>query len=102
MKTFQLNELRVSPGSVGKGYLGEVVLSSGARVGIPVVIAHGAEDGPILVITGSMHGEEIVGCGALHSLFRVLDPSVMRGTVVAVTVTNPLAFQNNTYATPYD
>jgi predicted deacylase len=102
VKTFQLNELRVSPGSVGKGYLGEVVLSSGARVGIPVVIAHGAEDGPILVITGSMHGEEIVGCGALHRLLRVLDPTVMRGTVVAVTVTNPLAFQNNTYATPYD
>jgi predicted deacylase len=102
VKPFELNDLRVAPGTIGKGYLGEVVLSSGARIGIPVAIANGVEDGPTLVITGSMHGEEIVGCGALHRVLRVLDPSQMRGSVIAVTVTNPLAFQNNTYATPYD
>jgi predicted deacylase len=102
MSDFELSGLTARRGSVVRGTLGEVTLAAGAKVGVPVVVVNGDDDGPTLVATGSMHGEEIVGCGALIATLRALDPAQVRGTLIAVTVANPLALVNNTYVTPYD
>ena len=102
MRSFELAGITVAPGSVAKGKLGEVSLAAGTRVGVPVIIVHGTEPGPTLMVTGSTHGDEIVGTGAVIAAARSLEPQKLRGTFIGVTVANPLGFENNSYVTPYD
>jgi len=102
MKDFELAGIRVAPGNVAKGTLCEVSLAAGTKVGVPVIVVHGREAGPTLMLTGSTHGDEIVGTGAVIAAARSVDPQQLRGTLVAVTVANPLGFENNSYITPYD
>lgn len=100
MANFELAGLSVAPGEVAKGHLGHVTLADGTKVGVPVVILNGVEDGPTLVVTASVHGTEICGTGALLRVVRATDPRQMRGRLVAITVGNPFAFQVGNYWSP--
>lgn len=102
MPDFELAGINVGPGQVGKGILGEVSLAAGTRVGVPVIVVNGVESGPTLLVTGATHGDEVVGTGAVILAARSLDPGRLRGTFIGVTVANPLAFESNSYVTPYD
>ena len=102
MGEFELGDLHVEPGTVWKGMLGGVSLFPDVRVGIPAVVVNGATPGPTLVATAAAHGQEIVGTGALIEAVRRIEPDRLRGTLVAITVANPLAVMNSSYATPYD
>jgi hypothetical protein len=66
------------------------------------MVANGVEDGPTLVLSGATHGNEIAGTGAIIELMRALDPQRLRGTVIAIPVANPLAFDQASYVTPQD
>lgn len=102
MARYDVAGIVAEPGQRVEGVLGEVSLANGVRVGVPVVIANGAADGPTLVVTGSIHGEEIVGWGALVRVLQSVSEGEIAGTLVAITNANPLALQNSVYATPYD
>ncbi len=99
MSDFEVASIRVPAGTIAKGYLGQVTLASGSCIGVPVVIANGIQDGPTLVITAGVHGTEVAGVGALLEVVRTIEPSQLKGRLVAITVANPLAFQSGTYAT---
>jgi predicted deacylase len=101
MPNFELAGMRLAPGERAKGHLGHVTLADGSKVGVPVVILNGVEDGPTLVVTASVHGQEIVGTGALLDVVRRIDPKQMKGRLIAITVANPFAFQVGTYFTPF-
>src|SRR5262245_36009380 len=101
MPNFELADLRVEPGSVGKGILGSVGLADGNRIGVPVVILNGAEDGPTLLVAAAVHGQEVNGTGALLRVVRETDPRRMRGRLIAIPVANPFAFQVGSYFTPF-
>jgi hypothetical protein len=102
MTAFELGEVRVAPAAVWNGVLGAVNLFPDVRVGVPAVVVNGAEAGPTLVATAAAHGQEIVGTGALIETVKRIEPEELRGTLVAITVANPLAVMNGSYATPYD
>jgi predicted deacylase len=102
MAAFDIAGQAVEPGTVLKTMLGEVALAPGIRVGVPVVVVRGVEDGPTLVVTAAMHGQEIVGTGAVVQAVRTVRPDELRGTLVAIPIANPLAVANGTYVTPYD
>jgi predicted deacylase len=57
-------------------------------VALPVVVARGAEDGPVVGITAAIHGNELNGVEALHRLLRRIDLERLHGTVVAALVLN--------------
>ncbi|WP_033289465.1 succinylglutamate desuccinylase/aspartoacylase family protein [Amycolatopsis jejuensis] len=102
MDSFELGDLSVKPGTIGKGSLASVRLSAGTQVASPVVVAHGVEPGPVLLAMGATHGDEIVGTAALIATLKALDPTTMRGTLIAITVANPLAFEHASYESPHD
>ena len=60
-------------------------LASGIRV--PVLVAKGT-DGPTFGITACIHGNELNGIPVIHRLFRELDVSTVRGTIVGVVALN--------------
>jgi predicted deacylase len=81
------------PGMPVRGWLAVAEAADGTSVSLPIVIIAGKEPGPIVWVQASAHGDEYGGPRALQQLVRSLDPAVMKGTVVAVLVSNPLAFR---------
>eukprot|EP01080_Neovahlkampfia_damariscottae_P008114 gene8114-12575_t len=64
-------------------------------ISIPIIIAKGVQEGPILGITVALHGNEINGIVVVHRLMEKLDLKTLNGTVVAIPVCNPLAYGNS-------
>ena len=51
---------------------------------MPVVVVKGAQAGPRLLITTGVHGDELNGMAVVHDLLAEIDPSTLRGTLIAV------------------
>ncbi|MCB0571247.1 MAG: succinylglutamate desuccinylase/aspartoacylase family protein [Phaeodactylibacter sp.] len=60
----------------------------GEPVRVPIIIARGRHDGPIMGITAAIHGNELNGIPVIQRLFRELDPEHLHGTLVGVLVVN--------------
>jgi predicted deacylase len=58
---------------------------------IPVLIAKGATDGPVLGLTAAIHGNELNGIPVIQQLFQSIDPKEMKGTVVGIPGLNPVS-----------
>lgn len=67
----------------------------GRAVRLPVLIVRGRKAGPIFGLTSALHGDELNGIPVVHRLVEKLDPTKLRGTVVACPVMNIPGFLNN-------
>lgn len=59
---------------------------------IPLMVARGLEDGPILGITAAVHGNELNGISVIQRLFNEIEIDTLRGTIVGVPVVNVPSF----------
>lgn len=55
-------------------------------------VISGSQDGPHLLITGGVHGDEFESMAAIRRLIGLVDPSRLRGRVTCVPVVNEAAF----------
>ena len=55
-------------------------------------VVHGREDGPVVWVSGAIHGDEVIGVEVIRELLATLSPKEFRGTLVAVPVVNVLGF----------
>jgi len=69
---------------------------------LPVLAARGALDGPTILLTGGVHGDEYEGPAAIHHLFGTLDPQQLRGRVIGLPVVNLAAYRARSRTTPSD
>jgi predicted deacylase len=74
-------------------------LLSGHDLHLTIHILRGG-DGPILGLIAGIHGDEIPGVRCIRGVLTTLTPDVLRGTVIAVPVANPLAWQAEQRVTP--
>lgn len=103
MKALKVGNLEVSPGALKKGSLGTFYREDGVAVHIPLIVINGAEDGPTLWLSAGMHGQELSGVGVIWELVNErIEPSNLRGAVIAVPFMNPFSFTGGTYFTPQD
>ncbi|AGB38720.1 succinylglutamate desuccinylase/aspartoacylase family protein [Natronococcus occultus] len=72
-------------------------LRSGTRYETPVYVREAAEPGETVVVLGGVHGSELAGIEAAHS---VREWSFERGTVVVVPEANAPAVREQTYSGP--
>jgi predicted deacylase len=63
---------------------------------IPVMVARGFEDGPVLGLTAAVHGNELNGIPVIQRLFYDLDINELKGTLVGVPVVNIPGFMGKT------
>lgn len=89
----EIGTARGVAGQAVRGTLEVAEAADGTPVSLPLVIVTGARPGPVVWLEASAHGDEYGGPRALQELVRRLDPQSMSGTVVAVMITNPLAFR---------
>ncbi|MGP8249346.1 MAG: M14 family metallopeptidase [Candidatus Dormibacteria bacterium] len=70
---------------------------------IPAVVVRGNTPGPTFAVTSGMHAAEYVPIEAVTRLTRWLDPTQLRGTVVAVLLVNtPGFYERSIYVNPRD
>ena len=99
-KTHRILGRRVKPGTVSHLELPLLDVRMGEDWATPVTVIHGARPGPVVTVTGGVHGDELVGpvaCSLLtQQMFmeagKALDPETMAGTVRIVPLLNPPGF----------
>jgi len=102
-KTISVGEVSARPGEIRWGPATWVELRDGTRVALPVIVANGREDGPKVVICGATHPTELSGTATIHALTRKkIDPSKLKGSIIAFPVANPLGMQFGEYISPHD
>lgn len=58
--------------------------NTGAPIWVPVIVMVGEAPGPRLLLTSAVHGDELNGISVIHGLLERIDPSRLKGTIVAV------------------
>ncbi len=91
-KNFRLGPLEVPPGRRLEGELPFARRPDGVPLGIPMVIVHGAQPGPVLCLNSGTHGDEPEGTLAILDIAAELDPQALSGTLIGIPVLNILAF----------
>lgn len=101
-KDLKIWDVIAKPGESKNGFIKGVELDF-QGIDIPIIVANGKHDGPILSIAAAVHGTEISGVEVIR---RVLNDKVhtneLSGAIVAVPVCNPLAFSWHEHISPQD
>jgi predicted deacylase len=82
----------VSRGTIKHFWLHLVNDGLGAPVYIPVIIARGRKDGPVVGLTAAVHGNELNGIPVIQKVFTEIDVNLLCGTVIGVPVVNVPSF----------
>jgi predicted deacylase len=98
--TFEFADVMVAPGERAFTRLPVTKLLNGSTLDLPVHIIHGAEPGPVLGITSSIHGAEYLPIRMVRGAVQHLAPAVLKGTVITIPICNPLSFARGTRVSP--
>ncbi len=67
----------------------------GLSVPAPVLIVAGEKPGPMLCLTGAVHGDELNGVEIIRRVLFGLDPEEVNGTLIGVPIVNLHGFRRN-------
>lgn len=84
----ELNLSEVPSGKISRFWVHLVTNGMGMPTYVPVIVAKGEEDGPVLGITAAVHGNELNGVSVIQRLFRELDVRSLKGTIVGIPAVN--------------
>ncbi len=90
------------PGELSYGSFDGPALPTGGTDSLPVIIAQGDEDGPVLWLTANIHGNEVSGIPVIHRLLTGELASALHGTIVALPTLNPSGLRTNRRHPYYD
>jgi uncharacterized protein len=80
------------PGAATKIALPVSDLSAGMQAQLEAMVFHGVRDGPVICVSGAIHGDEIIGTEIIRRVMKKLNPKRMAGTVIFVPVVNMYGF----------
>lgn len=94
--------ISAAPGERSFGYADVANLASGARLRIAIHVLAGASPGPTLLVGSTSRGDEIATILTVRELLSRVSPAELKGTLVAVPLMNPPAFETQTDFTELD
>ncbi len=89
---FRIRDLVVPAGSRGATELPAAQLYTHTELNIPLQVVHGRLDGPTLLLTAAIHGDELNGVEIIRRVLRHGALSRLRGTLLAAPVVNVFGF----------
>ena len=100
MMPFCIGGIDVAAGTRATVDLPVSTLSNHTRVSLPVHAVHGDEPGPVMFLSGVIHGDEIQGVEIIRRI--LVHPALerLRGTLLAVPIVNSFGFLNHTRYMP--
>lgn len=100
MTPFSIGNHRIAPGSRATIDLPVSALSDHTRMTLPVHVLHGEMPGPVLFISGCVHGDEIQGVEIVRRILVHPALDSLAGTLLAVPIVNSFGFLNHTRYMP--
>ena len=91
---------RVPPGTDAQINLKVSETATHRPASIPITVVQGVGDGPVLSLTGAVHGDEINGIAIVRRILDIVEPQTLRGTLVGVPVVNRFGFSSQTRYLP--
>jgi hypothetical protein len=86
----------IAPGESKVLYLDIAKLHTGTNFAVPIIIERGLEDGPVLLLSAGIHGDETNGVEIVRQLIAHGYNKPERGTVICIPVINMFGFLNQT------
>ncbi len=84
----------IRPGEIRDLKLPVTQSYSGARVSVPVRVERAERPGPVVLVIGAIHGDEINGTGIVRELLQNRDFALAAGSLILVPVANVLGFES--------
>ena len=88
------------PAGIHERWLHVVDDALGLPVRVPVLVARGAQEGPVMGLTGAVHGDELNGIDIVGRLIRSKAIERLRGTLIAVPMVNVYGVLNQSRYLP--
>ncbi|MEM7038918.1 MAG: succinylglutamate desuccinylase/aspartoacylase family protein, partial [Bacteroidota bacterium] len=97
---FELHGIEVAPGEMAEIVLPINRLPTHTQIDLPAYVFHGKAPGPVLLLTASIHGDEVNGTETLRRMIweDLLRPDA--GTVIAMPIVNVYGFLHKSRALP--
>lgn len=67
-------------------------LPTDMEVSMRVRVIHGKKPGPVMFVSGSIHGDEIIGVEVVRRLLKSVKPSRLAGTLLCIPIVNAYGF----------
>ena len=74
MTDFEIGGTAIAAGEMQVLELPLAHLTSGSRIGLPLMVINGASPGPALWLTAAVHGDEIAGVEIVRRVVKAIDP----------------------------
>ena len=87
----ELGLAQAPAGKLSKYWLQIASNSLSEPIYVPIMVAKGLEDGPVLGLTAAIHGNELNGIPIIQEAFRQVDPTKLKGTLVGVPGLNAIS-----------
>ncbi len=90
---FKMLSGEVLPGTTARLAWSPGIQIAGLSQPTPVLVVNGDKPGPVMCLTGAVHGDELNGIEIIRRIIYNLDPRELSGTVVGVPIVNLQGFQ---------
>ncbi|OEY66858.1 succinylglutamate desuccinylase/aspartoacylase family protein [Marinobacter sp. X15-166B] len=97
---YRIADVDIRPGSRQTVEMPVAKLYTHTPLNIPIEVVHGRRKGPVLLVCGAIHGDEINGVEIIRRLLRSSVLRHLRGTLVAVPIVNVFGFVQRTRYLP--
>src|SRR5690606_39909462 len=92
--TMMLNGTRILPGEEKKINISIAKLPSRSALEINITVSRSEHDGPVLLLMGAMHGDEINGTEVVRRLIESQSHRPTRGTTICIPIINIYGFKS--------
>jgi predicted deacylase len=75
-------------GKISRYQMHLVTNGVGQPIYIPIIVARGLKEGPVVGMTAAVHGNELNGIPVIQRIFKEVDPQTLSGTLVGIPVVN--------------
>lgn len=94
-QTIEICGKKIHPGERTRIEIPVASLFDYTNISIPVEIIRGVKDGPTMFVSGTIHGDEIIGAEIIKRLLGRKEMKKVRGTLIAIPIVNPFGYNNN-------
>ena len=100
MKEMIINGVRIRPGQALNIDIAIARLPTHTLIDLPIYIKRAKEDGPVVLISGGLHGDEINGIVAVRDMLEGEEIKPKKGTIIFVPLVNVYGFLSSSRTFP--
>jgi predicted deacylase len=99
-EAFEIGGITIKPGERATANIKVPDLYTHTGITLPIHVVHGKKDGPVLFLSGAIHGDEINGVEIIRRILKHKRVNNIKGTLISVPVVNIYGFINQTRYLP--